>query len=146
MQINQSSVHQTATQQGFKTSLSQAVAGNRPLESVTDINSINSSQTVKNNILLGQPSANDIQIDVEASSLSQQEREQTVENSGLFEFKGNTQLFDHTTISVSDSQQSKVEYDADKQTNRSAINVYLMTQHSAKRDEIQQMVGIDLYA
>lgn len=146
MQINQSSVHQTATQQGIKTALSQAVAGNRPLESMTDINSINSSQTVKNNILLGQPSANDIQIDVEASALSQQEREQTVENSGLFEFKGNTQLFDQTIITVSDSQQSKVEYDADKQPNSGAIHVYLMTQHAAKRDEIQQMVGIDLYA
>ncbi|UJF20611.1 hypothetical protein [Shewanella sp. OMA3-2] len=146
MQINQSSVHQTATQQGIKTSLSQAVAGNRPLESITDINSINSNQTVKNNILPGQPSTNDIKVDVEASSLSQQEREQTVEKSGLFEFKGNTQLFDSATIIVSDSQQNQVEYDRDKQPNRGAIDVYLMTQHAAKRDEIQQMVGVDLYA
>ncbi len=39
-----------------------------------------------------------------------------------------------------------VEYDRDTQGHRGAISVYLQTQHAAKREEIQQMVGVDLYA
>lgn len=43
-------------------------------------------------------------------------------------------------------QEAKVEYDRNTKDKQSAITQYLMTQHSAKREEIQQMVGIDLYA
>jgi hypothetical protein len=41
---------------------------------------------------------------------------------------------------------AKLEYDNNTRTQQGAIASYLNTQHAAKRDEIQQMVGIDLYA
>jgi hypothetical protein len=41
---------------------------------------------------------------------------------------------------------AKVEYDNNTRTQQGAIASYLNTQHAAKRDEIQQMVGIDIYA
>jgi hypothetical protein len=53
-------------------------------------------------------------------------------------------IVDDSTLST--KQQARVEYDSDTYSQRDAIAQYLSTQHFAKRDEIQQMVGIDLYA
>lgn len=39
-----------------------------------------------------------------------------------------------------------LEYEQDTRGHQGAIAQYLQTQHAAKRDEIQQMVGVDLYA
>jgi hypothetical protein len=48
------------------------------------------------------------------------------------------------------SLQSKLgahlEYEQDTRGHQGAIAQYLQTQHAAKRDEIQQMVGVDIYA
>jgi hypothetical protein len=56
----------------------------------------------------------------------------------------NMAIVDDSTLSA--KQQARVEYDRETYSQRGAIAQYLSTQHSAKRDEIQQMVGIDLYA
>lgn len=39
-----------------------------------------------------------------------------------------------------------VEYESQTGGQRGAVAEYLINQHAAKRDEIQQMVGIDTYA
>jgi len=39
-----------------------------------------------------------------------------------------------------------VEYENETQGHRGAVAEYLTNQHAAKREEIQQMVGIDTYA
>lgn len=39
-----------------------------------------------------------------------------------------------------------LEYEQQVQSHKGAIAQYLLTQHAAKREEIQLMVGIDLYA
>ena len=41
---------------------------------------------------------------------------------------------------------ASIEYDNNTHNQQAAISSYLTIQHSAKREEIQQMVGIDLYA
>lgn len=39
-----------------------------------------------------------------------------------------------------------LEYERDTQGQRGALAEYLSNQHAAKREEIQQMVGVDIYA
>ena len=39
-----------------------------------------------------------------------------------------------------------LEYESKTQNHQGAIGQYLLTQYAAKRDEIQRMVGIDVYA
>lgn len=39
-----------------------------------------------------------------------------------------------------------IEYENETRGQRGAVAEYLSTQHAAKREEIQQMVGIDTYA
>ncbi|MCL1073204.1 hypothetical protein [Shewanella dokdonensis] len=42
--------------------------------------------------------------------------------------------------------QAKVEYEQDTSTSSNAISTYLLTQHAEQRDNISQMVGVDVYA
>jgi hypothetical protein len=56
----------------------------------------------------------------------------------------NLVIVDDLTLSA--KQLARVGYDRDSHSQRGAIAQYLSTQHFVKRDEIQQMVGIDLYA
>jgi len=92
-------------------SLSQAVAGDRPIIAAQDPTAVNPTD-----------------IDITA---------QSVDSSYIA-------IVDDSTLSA--KQQAHVEYDSDTYSQRGAIAQYLSTQHSAQRDEIQQMVGIDLYA
>ena len=101
----------TAHNQSGPVSLSQAVAGNRPIAPARDpivVNPIPADAAQQNN---------------DSQKLA---------------------IVDDVTLSA--KQQARVEYDRDTTSQRGAIAQYLSTQHSAKRDEIQQMVGIDLYA
>ncbi|WP_282110299.1 hypothetical protein [Shewanella algicola] len=101
----------TAYNQSGPVSLSQAVAGNRPIIPASDpivVNPIPADAAQQNN---------------DSQKLA---------------------IVDDVTLSA--KQQARVEYDRDTTSQRGAIAQYLSTQHSAKRDEIQQMVGIDLYA
>ncbi|EGM69874.1 hypothetical protein [Shewanella sp. HN-41] len=41
---------------------------------------------------------------------------------------------------------AQLEYEQDTRGHQGAIAQYLQTQHAAKREEIQQMVGVDVYA
>lgn len=41
---------------------------------------------------------------------------------------------------------AQLEYEQDTHGHQGAIAQYLQTQHAAKREEIQQMVGVDIYA
>ncbi|QSX31525.1 hypothetical protein [Shewanella cyperi] len=41
---------------------------------------------------------------------------------------------------------AKLAYDRHTRANQGAISQYLLTQHADKREQIQKMVGIDLYA
>ncbi|MGX9461520.1 hypothetical protein ACWXWU_09785 [Shewanella sp. A14] len=100
-----------ANNQSGPVSLSQAVAGNRPIS----------------------PAQDPIVVNPTASHIEQQ----SLENSKVA-------IVDDVILSA--KQQARVEYDRDTHGHRGAIAQYLTTQHSAKRDEIQQMVGIDLYA
>ncbi|WP_350433128.1 hypothetical protein ABIS04_08130 [Shewanella sp. H8] len=100
-----------ANNQSGPVSLSQAVAGNRPITPPQDPIVVNTS-------------ADDIEL-------------QSIESNDVA-------IVDDVTLSA--KQQARVEYDRDTNGQRGAIAQYLSTQHSAKRDEIQQMVGIDLYA
>jgi hypothetical protein len=54
------------------------------------------------------------------------------------------------TPNAADSLQSRLgahlEYEQDTRGHQGAIAQYLQTQHAAKREEIQQMVGVDIYA
>ncbi|AZG75188.1 hypothetical protein EGC82_13095 [Shewanella livingstonensis] len=100
-----------ANNQSGPISLSQAVAGNRPIIAAREPTIVNAS-------ILDQ----DVQ-GIETRNIA---------------------IVDDPTLSA--KQQARVEYDRDTHSQRGAIAQYLSTQHSAKRDEIQQMVGIDLYA
>ena len=100
-----------ANNQSGPVSLSQAVAGNRPII----------------------PAQEPIIVNPTTADLSQQSLESS-----------KVTIIDDATLSA--KQQARVEYDRDTTSQRGAIAQYLSTQHSAKRDEIQQMVGIDLYA
>ena len=100
-----------ANNQSGRISLSQAVAGNRPI-------------TPAREPIIVNPSAEERDV-------------QGIETR-------NIAIVDDSTLSA--KQQARVEYDRDTHSQRGAIAQYLSTQHSAKRDEIQQMVGIDLYA
>tara|TARA_R110002126_G_scaffold18036_18_gene69574 strand:+ start:2517 stop:2858 length:342 start_codon:yes stop_codon:yes gene_type:complete len=100
-----------ANNQSGPITLSQAVAGNRPITAAIEPIVVNVS-------------ASEQQIQgIEAHNMA---------------------IVDDSTLSA--KQQARVEYDRDTYSQRGAIAQYLSTQHSAKRDEIQQMVGIDLYA
>lgn len=142
MQINQTTVNHSAQMHSSQVHLSQAVAGNRPIESASikeinpkqEVNSLASSKSVQQTQST-QSSANPIE-----NSLSQREREQAVVDSGVFQSDTSQDL------PIALKQQAKVEYDAESKQSRGAISAYMMTMHAAKRDEIQQMVGIDLYA
>lgn len=100
-----------ANNQSGPVSLSQAVAGNRPITPARDPIIVN-------------PVTSDID-------------SQLIESQSVA-------IVDDVTLSA--KQQARVEYDRDTNNQRGAIAQYLSTQHSAKREEIQQMVGIDLYA
>ncbi|GGB58782.1 hypothetical protein K8B83_14440 [Shewanella inventionis] len=100
-----------ANNQSGSVSLSQAVAGNRPIAPARDPIIVNPGVAVA---------------------------EQQTENSNTLA------IVDDVTLSA--KQQARVEYDRETTSQRGAIAQYLTTQHSAKREEIQQMVGIDLYA
>ena len=139
MQINSTSIQKTVSQPMVKTTLSQAVAGNRPLGSVDDIKQIN--PPAPNNVSSYTQS---IPQPLEQNLLSQNEIEQAVTDSGLFEFTGKSPRYDLATNGT-DNKSAKIQYDTDIEMNRGAIQMYMMTQHAAQRDEIQQMVGIDLY-
>jgi len=41
---------------------------------------------------------------------------------------------------------TRLEYEQNTRGHQGAIAQYLQTQHAAKREEIQQMVGVDIYA
>lgn len=41
---------------------------------------------------------------------------------------------------------AQLEYEQNTRGHQGAIAQYLQTQHAAKREEIQQMVGVDIYA
>ncbi|GGP39997.1 hypothetical protein GCM10009347_04700 [Shewanella algicola] len=101
----------TAYNQSGPVSLSQAVAGNRPIIPASDLIVVNP---------------------IPADAAQQNNDSQKLA------------IVDDVTLSA--KQQARVEYDRDTTSQRGAIAQYLSTQHSAKRDEIQQMVGIDLYA
>ena len=98
-----------ANNQSGPVSLSQAVAGNRPVTPAQEPMVVNPSAAIEL---------------------------QSIESS-------NVAIVDDVIMSA--KQQARVEYDRDTNSQRGAIAQYLSTQHSAKRDEIQQMVGIDLY-
>lgn len=57
---------------------------------------------------------------------------------------------DASSTSSAGSLQSRLgahlEYEQDTRGHQGAIDQYLQTQHAAKREEIQQMVGVDVYA
>ncbi|MBB1270418.1 hypothetical protein [Shewanella sp. SR44-3] len=102
-----------------QSSLSQAVAANRP-----------AAPTVPavENVLLPPQTSNDaapqvLQSETQPQALSSDEL-------AMMQLK----------------RDAKLEYDNNTRTQQGAIASYLNTQHAAKRDEIQQMVGIDLYA
>jgi len=143
MQFNSTSIQKAVPQHMVKTSLSQAVAGNRPLGSVDEIKQINPAAL---NILNTNPQSDSHQFDqhAEQNLLTQNQIEQAVADSGLFEFTGKNQRYEIATNGI-ENKSSKIQYDIDVELNRGAIQTYMMTQHAAKRDEIQQMVGIDLY-
>lgn len=42
--------------------------------------------------------------------------------------------------------ETRLEYEQNTRGHQGAIAQYLQTQHAAKREEIQQMVGVDIYA
>jgi hypothetical protein len=92
-------------------SLSQAVAGNRPIIAARDPIAVNPTD-----------------IDNTAQNVDSR----------------HIAIVDDSTLLA--KQQARVEYDSDTYSQRGAIAQYLSTQHFAQRDEIQQMVGIDLYA
>lgn len=48
--------------------------------------------------------------------------------------------------SLSSRLDAHLEYEANTRGHQGAIAQYLLTQHGAQREQIQQMVGIDLYA
>ncbi|WP_392342612.1 hypothetical protein [uncultured Shewanella sp.] len=100
-----------ANNQSGPISLSQAVAGNRPIIAAHETIIVNPA-TVETEVQ-----------GIEARNMA---------------------IVDDSTLSA--KQQARVEYDRETYSQRGAIAQYLSTQHSAKRDEIQQMVGIDLYA
>ena len=58
--------------------------------------------------------------------------------------------FDDTADGSSQNLQSRLgaqlEYEQSTRGHQGAIAQYLQTQHAAKREEIQQMVGVDIYA
>ncbi|MFB2660008.1 hypothetical protein [Shewanella mangrovisoli] len=58
--------------------------------------------------------------------------------------------FDDTAEGSSQNLQSRLgaqlEYEQNTRGHQGAIAQYLQTQHAAKREEIQQMVGVDIYA
>lgn len=139
MQINQTTVNHSAQMHSPQVHLSQAVAVNRPTVSPPikevnpkqEVNALASSASIQHT----QSAANFNQIE---NDLSQSERERAVVDSGVFQSE--------PSQSITVKQRSKVEYDAGSESSRGAISAYMMTMHAAKRDEIQQMVGIDLYA
>ena len=143
MQIGSTLIQKTVTQPMVKTPLSHAVAGNRPLGAIGEINPINPSVTTIVNHHTSS-SAQSFEQDIEKNLLSQNEIEQTVAESGLFEFSGKIPQFDIVT-NTADHESAKLQYDTELEMNRGAIQMYMMTQHADRRDEIQQMVGIDLY-
>ncbi|QIR14374.1 hypothetical protein [Shewanella aestuarii] len=140
MQINQASVKHLTQVQTSQVHLNQAVAVNRPTVSPPikeanpkqEVNALASSASIQRT---QSAAANVNQIE---NDLSQSERERAVVDSGVFQSE--------PSQSITVKQQSKVEYDAGSESSRGAISAYMMTMHAAKRDEIQQMVGIDLYA
>jgi hypothetical protein len=101
-----------------QSSLSQAVAANRP---------ISSAVPAVDNALASPPPNHD-----KATPTQQSQSSQVLSSDEL----AMLQL----------KRDAKVEYDNQTRTQQGAIASYLNTQHAAKRDEIQQMVGIDLYA
>lgn len=59
-------------------------------------------------------------------------------------------ILDDTTEESAQNLQSRLgarlEYEQNTRGHHGAIAQYLQTQHAAKREEIQQMVGVDIYA
>jgi hypothetical protein len=108
-----------------QSSLSQAVAANRPATSTSDISTAALSKA-ENAVLQSRPSES-IDTAKTGSALS---KPFSSDDLALIQVK----------------QDAKVEYDKSTRNHQGAISSYLTTQHSAKREEIQQMVGIDLYA
>lgn len=100
-----------ANNQSGAVSLSQAVAGNRPITPAREAIIVNP-------------------VTVDAEQQGAQSH--------------SVAIVDDVTLSA--KRQARVEYDRETSSQRGAIAQYLSTQHSAKREEIQQMVGIDLYA
>ncbi|MCH1930640.1 hypothetical protein L9G16_10635 [Shewanella sp. A25] len=56
------------------------------------------------------------------------------------------ELAEDPSANLQDRLGAHLEYEQQTQANQGAIARYLQTQHAAKREEIQQMVGVDLYA
>jgi hypothetical protein len=111
-----------------QSSLSQAVAANRPIGPATSASDISTAALSKaeNAVLQSRPS---VSIDT-AKTGPALSKPFSSDDLALMQVK----------------QDAKVEYDKSTRNHQGAISSYLTTQHSAKREEIQQMVGIDLYA
>jgi hypothetical protein len=105
-----------------QSSLSQAVAANRPIASATSTSDISKSES---RLLKSTPS--------ESIAIPQTDT-------------ANKPLSSDELALMQVKREAKVEYDKSTRNHQGAISSYLTTQHSAKREEIQQMVGIDLYA
>ncbi|QBF84498.1 hypothetical protein EXU30_18880 [Shewanella maritima] len=122
-------------------SLSQAVAGNRAPEvkATVDVKAVNRANQAQ--------FAN--QADIIEGELSKSQSAKS-QNSSAEAERGNFELTQALKSQldelISASNGANLAYDDPSSTQRGAISEYLTTQHSAKREEIQQMVGIDIYA
>ncbi|MBR9727086.1 hypothetical protein ACFOD0_00680 [Shewanella intestini] len=107
--------------------LSQAVAGNRGVSGVNKSQLSQVNDAISRSIIEGEVTA----------------KEQSPMVSTELTHSLKSQL---DNLMQPSHEQSALGYDEQPAVNRGAIAQYLSTQHSAKRDEVQQLVGIDIYA
>lgn len=80
------------------------------------------------------------------ATVSQDVREQVLQGNTIFgEFTPTASAFNAYQSSELTSSAMQIEYD-DKPQHQSAIRAYMTVQHGQQREQIQQMVGIDLFA
>lgn len=112
----------------LQTSLTQAVATNRPITSQT-ISSPEPVRAVQQSDMIDA-------IEHEPSDNSRQTAHHP------------TLVAEDTALGADDLAtkfDAKLEYDRDTRSSPGAIAQYLQHQYAAKREEIQQMVGVDIY-
>lgn len=108
----------------------RAISPNSPIESTTQVEQVKSAQATQ---------------EAKATQTTQVNERQNAESQKEGSSGKNSQII-VSEQALESKLDAHVEYEGETQGHRGAISQYLQTQHAAKREEIQQMVGVDIYA